>query len=308
MCLSWPNLRFGRAGSKASTLETWAETTAFRSEKTAPTKLYGAWFCPYSQCTFAQLEELADHGFNYQYVEIDPYRPRPDGLDSKQKLSIEEKRRKYPAFVKASPQGLIPALSHHRAAVWGCAECSQYLVDLLENNPRLSSGSCMGGSSAAERASVWAFWELCQAKIVPHFYRSLMLQSKPEQQSALESMLQGMREASVLMARQSPAGFFLGEQYSVADLSLAPWWQRLPLLQQYRGFQIPDEDEYARLKGWWEAVSSRPSYKRTMVDTARLIANYREYSDGTATSTIADTFARQPDLASTCAMSVPGIA
>eukprot|EP00961_Rhodomonas_salina_P023557 316351-Rhodomonas_salina.3 len=40
----------------------------------------------------------------------------------------------------------------------------------------------------------------------------------------------------------------------------------------------------------------------------RLIANYREYSDGTATSTIADTFARQPDLASTCAMSVPGIA
>lgn len=82
----------------------------------------------------------------------------------------------------------------------------------------------MGGSSAAERASVWAFWELCQAKIVPHFYRSLMLQSKPEQQSALESMLQGMREASVLMARQSPAGFFLVRcQLNAAPTEIFVW-------------------------------------------------------------------------------------
>eukprot|EP00961_Rhodomonas_salina_P151581 2040550-Rhodomonas_salina.1 len=157
------------AHGRSSTLQTWAETIAFRSRTTAPTKLYSAWFCPYSQCTFAQLEELADHGFTYQYIEIDPYKPRPDGLDSKQKLSIEEKRKKYPVrlaisasatapnarnsprascfqeFVKASPQGLVPAMTHKRASVWGCADCSLYLVDLLERNPSLSTTT--GGKS-----------------------------------------------------------------------------------------------------------------------------------------------------------------
>lgn len=70
----------------------------------------------------------------------------------------------------------------------------------------------MDGTGSEERARVWAFWELCQSRVVPFFYRALMLRSAAEQQSALDSMLAGMREANAMMARQSPSGFFLVSQ------------------------------------------------------------------------------------------------
>ena len=50
--------------------------------------------------TFFDVAELLE----YQWVDIDPYQ----NPDTKQPLTIEAKREKYPAFVEASPRGLVP--------------------------------------------------------------------------------------------------------------------------------------------------------------------------------------------------------
>jgi len=108
-------------------------------------------------------------------------------------------------------------------------------------------------------------------------------------------MLKGLRAANQMMLAMSPSGFFLGEDmYSLADLALAPWWQRLlSVMKHYRGFNVPDTKEYARLHNWWTAVGNRASWKRTVADTTKLIANYREYADGSATSAVANNFVRK---------------
>ena len=76
------------------------ETIEARS-KPCKTKLYSSWFCPYAQRTWAHMEELLDHGIEYQYVVIDPYQSRTDGLDTKQPLTLAEKAAAYPEFIEA---------------------------------------------------------------------------------------------------------------------------------------------------------------------------------------------------------------
>ena len=86
---------------------------------------------------------------------------------------------------------------------------------------------------------------------------------------------------------------FLGQgRFSLADLALAPWYYRFPIvLGSYRGFAVPETAEYARLHEWWRQVCARESFQRTLVSADRLVHNYREYADGSATSEVACTLA-----------------
>ncbi len=61
------------------------------------------------QRTWAALEELSEKdGVEYEYVPIDPYMKGPHGEDTKNPLPLEEKRRRYPGFVEASPRSVAP--------------------------------------------------------------------------------------------------------------------------------------------------------------------------------------------------------
>ena len=66
-------------------------------------QFFSSWFCPYAQRAWIALEEL---GVAYEWVEIQPYRLRPDGSASKNPKTIEQKRLEFPGFVESSPKGL----------------------------------------------------------------------------------------------------------------------------------------------------------------------------------------------------------
>ena len=71
--------------------------------------LYSSWFCPFAQRAWIAAEES---GVNYRWVEIDPYYVdlnNPGGYTQNAK-TLEEKRQDCPAFIEASPRGLVPAL------------------------------------------------------------------------------------------------------------------------------------------------------------------------------------------------------
>ena len=64
------------------------------------------------QRTWAALEELAEKdGIDYEYVPIEPYLKGPNGEDTKNPLPLEEKRRRYPGFVEASPRSVLKTFS-----------------------------------------------------------------------------------------------------------------------------------------------------------------------------------------------------
>jgi glutathione S-transferase len=84
----------------------------------------------------------------------------------------------------------------------------------------------------------------------------------------------------------SPSGFFLGEgRFSLADLALGPWMQRVPVvLKTYRDFEIPNTPDFERINNWWATLRVHPSFSRVTVSPEALIKNYIGYANGTATS------------------------
>jgi len=223
---------------------------------------YSSWFCPYAQRAWAVLEELQDQGVKYRYVPVNPFQPGSDD----RVLVLQDLKELYSVFVDVSPRGRVPALNHNGILVsdFGSGpSCVQYLYTQFKALLPLRSED----SGAALK-----FWEFVDNNVVDPFRRALAAQDKQTQERELAVLTTGLREVNNMMQAQSASGFFLGEdRYSFADVALAPFWQRLDsVLQHHRGFQTPQD--LARLHNWWVAVSSRPSFRRTMVSSQRLVS------------------------------------
>ena len=70
--------------------------------------------------------------------------------------------------------------------------------------------------------------EHISSQVIPFSYK-LMMEQTPDGQAALRTtLLAGLATASRMMTAVSPSGLFLGgDCMSLADVALAPWWQRI---------------------------------------------------------------------------------
>merc|ERR1712232_415495 len=84
----------------------------------------------------------------------------------------------------------------------------------------------------------------------------------------------GLAELEEAMAPEADGPFFLGDDFSMVDIALAPHWQRMcSVLRAYRKF---DPSAAPRLQVWYEAIQARPSFRRTAVDPEKLIEAYSD--------------------------------
>ena len=239
-----------------------------------PTTLYASWFCPYAQRIWIALEEKR---VAYCYVEINPYETAADGGDTKTSLSLDEKRRRYPKWIECSPRGLVPALDDGGVGVADSMVCLEYLEEVYSDQPLLP-----GPPSGRARLRFWAVY--ANEKIIPHYYRLLMSQDTEGRERARAGLDDGLSEFARQMDPTGP--YFTGDQFTWADLALAPWYERLrTVAAAYRSFEMPvDGVVTARLDRWYEAVRARPSVAATLANEAELVRNYAGYADDSATS------------------------
>lgn len=261
-------------------------TIAGRTCAQLPIKFYASWHCPHCQSAWIGLEEK---GVEYQWVDIDLYE-LVDEADSnvgpamgsslscgsvnlrprKRPLSQEELRNRYPAFVECSPRCRAPALDN-------CGEMVSDSMVLLEYIHEAFLGPPLLPASPHRRAQVRLWTRHVEQRIVPHFENLLSAQDPDERAQARLALHEGLAEFEAAMAPEADGPFFMGDDFSMTDAALAPWWQRMcSVLRAYRKF---DPSVWPRLQVWYEAVQARPSYRGTAVDPERLI---EEYSDRAA--------------------------
>lgn len=179
-------------------------------------------------------------------------------------------------------------------------------------------------SDAYERARCRLWMDHVNSKIVPGFYR--VLQHTPEKDSeyTLEEARAGLLghiktfvkemdgydedgaggskgyEAGLEAGEQvggADAPWFLGKEFSLVDVMLAPWAKRLFLIDHYKqpgGLGIPgageggaDEAVWARWRKWSAAISQRESVKDTWSEDGQYIEAYRRYAEDTTQSEVA---------------------
>ncbi|TLS26091.1 hypothetical protein PpBr36_07842 [Pyricularia pennisetigena] len=246
-----------------------------------PLKLYAGWFCPFVQRTWIVLEEKR---IPYQYIEINPYKKSPD-------------------FLALNPRGLVPTLAvPHATTSTGDKQTTKPLYESTIINEYLDEaytdksahGLSLLPQDPYQRARCRIWIEHC-GKIVAGFYK--VLQHTPGKstysaEEAREAFWGPIRTFVEEMVDGGP--WFLGSEFSLVDVTLAPWARRLWLLDHFKPAWggIPDgTDEEKKIaqrwKLWVEACLARESVVATSSDDEPYIDVYRRYAEDKTNSKVA---------------------
>lgn len=221
-------------------------------------KLISAEVCPYAQRTRLVLQEK---DISHEVVEIN-LRDKPDW------------------FAEVSPYSKVPVLVHGDHTIWESTIINEYLDEVFDG-PRLVP------EAAAERAAMRIWIAHDDVKFLPATYKLLLAKDDSEKQALYGGViLDALRfmETQALGAR-AKGPWWLGEALSLADLSIYPHMERLAVLKEYRGIEMPAE--CGALREWLAAMQERASVKATMRDDAYHIAAYSRYADASADGTTA---------------------
>jgi len=137
-----------------------------------------------------------------------------------------------------NPKGEVPFICEANCTIFTDSE--KILDDLAAREM-----STLGHGEDRERTAAWR--QILNKDLLPRA-KKLRFQGKGDVQPILEYL------------NELVAGPFVsGEQLSTADVSGAPMFQRL-----FDADMVPRE--HGRLHAWWEAVSSRPTFKKTRLE------------------------------------------
>ena len=163
-------------------------------------------------------------------------------------------------FVGVNPNSKIPALLDQSGATpFRIFESGAILVHLAEK-----FGMFLPADPAA-RAEVlsWVFWQVASGPFIGggfgHFYAYAPEKFEyPINRYAMETK----RQLDVLDRRLAEVPFVAGQDYSIADMAIWPWYGSLVLGRAYNAAEFLDVASYKNVVAWAEKIDARPAVKR----------------------------------------------
>ncbi len=132
------------------------------------------------------------------------------------------------------------------------------------------------------------------SKFVPLFYRVLVRQDKGQQQEVAKEIQDQLHWLDQHVDSKGP--YFMGQEFSMVDIALLPWFIRIFILEHYRGFGLPKDCQ--KLAAWSARATKRQSVQETFTGAEgskasyedQLLEHYSRYADASANSTSAHDF------------------
>jgi glutathione S-transferase len=189
---------------------------------------------------------LEEKELSYEYREVNPYKKDKE-------------------FLEINPLGLVPAIVYHGKSLYESLVLNEFLEDEFPNSKPLLP------KDSFERARIRLWIDHLTKKFTPVFYRTMQAQEEDKQKEALAEFIGTLKK----YLDQVKGPWFSGEEFSLADITIAPWINRIYILEEYRAFT--DElvggcwPEYKRL------IKERPSVIKTSSDPQRYVDIYQRY-------------------------------
>ncbi|KAG5634548.1 hypothetical protein H0H81_001557 [Sphagnurus paluster] len=161
---------------------------------------------------------LEEKGIKYQYKEVNPYKKEQHFLD-------------------INPKGLVPAVEYKGKAIYESLIICEFLEEAYPDTKPLLP------SEPISRALARIWIDHVSKAIVPVFQRLMMAQDTFKQDAAREELNVALRK----FANEVQGPYFLGEQFSLVDVAIAPWIVRDYIIQEHRDFRREDvSDAWAK--------------------------------------------------------------
>ncbi|MEZ5797503.1 MAG: glutathione-dependent disulfide-bond oxidoreductase [Paracoccaceae bacterium] len=161
-------------------------------------------------------------------------------------------------FVEVNPNSKIPALFDH-ATGQRVFESGSILVYLAEK-----FGAFLPASGAGRTETFnWLFWQMGSAPFLGggfgHFYKyAPFKQEYPINRFAMEVK----RQLDVLDRQLAGNRFVAGEDYSIADMAIFPWYGAVVRNEAYEAAEFLDAGIYRNIIRWADEIAARPAVIR----------------------------------------------
>lgn len=109
-------------------------------------------------------------------------------------------------------------------------------------------------------------------------YAWVMNQDTELREGLKANMLKQYAQLNDFLVQHAPAGPYLFEQFGWAEAVFTPFFMRFWFLEYYEGFQLPDEERYARVRRWMDACLAHPAAQQ--VTKEQVVKLYYDYAKG----------------------------
>lgn len=163
-------------------------------------------------------------------------------------------------FVAVNPNSKIPALMDHSGTapirVFESGAILQYLAEKF--------GAFLPTEPAARAECLsWLFWQMGSAPYLGggfgHFYAYAPSKMEyPINRFAMETK----RQLDVLDKRLAVSEYIAGDEYTIADIAIWPWYGGLVKGRLYGAAEFLSVHEYPNVMRWADAIDARPAVQR----------------------------------------------
>ncbi|MEI8669781.1 glutathione-dependent disulfide-bond oxidoreductase [Pseudoalteromonas sp. B131b] len=163
-------------------------------------------------------------------------------------------------FVDINPNSKIPALMDHSTTpptrIFESGSILQYLAekfDVLIPKDLKAKTECRN----------WLFWQMGSAPYLGGGFGHFYSYAPSKMQYPIDRFtMETKRQLDVLNRHLSENEYMAGDEYSIADIAIWPWYGSLVLGDLYDAAEFLDVASYTHVVRWATQVSERPAVKR----------------------------------------------
>lgn len=163
-------------------------------------------------------------------------------------------------FVDINPNSKIPALMDHSTTpptrIFESGSILQYLAekfDVLIPNDLQAKTQCRN----------WLFWQMGSAPYLGGGFGHFYSYAPSKMQYPIDRFtMEVKRQLDVLNRHLSENEYMAGDEYSIADIAIWPWYGSLVLGDLYDAAEFLDVASYTHVMRWAKQISQRPAVKR----------------------------------------------
>ena len=163
-------------------------------------------------------------------------------------------------FVAVNPNSKIPALLDRSAPTpVRVFESGAILLYLAE---KFDAFMPEGGAARAECLS-WLFWQMGSAPFLGGGFGHFYAYAPTKIEYAIDRYaMEVKRQLDVLERRLADSAFLAGDDYSIADMAVWPWYGALAKGQLYDAGEFLAVHEYKHVLRWADEIAARPAVQR----------------------------------------------
>jgi GSH-dependent disulfide-bond oxidoreductase len=175
-------------------------------------------------------------------------------------ININEGAQFSSGFVAVNPNSKIPALlDRSGAAPVRVFESGAILLYLAEKFDALLP------TEPAARAEClsWLFWQMGSAPFLGGGFGHFYAYAPSKIEYAIDRYaMEVKRQMDVLDRRLAHSAYVAGEQYTIADIAIWPWYGALAKGQLYEAGEFLQVHQYTHVVRWADQVAARPAVQR----------------------------------------------